>query len=133
MGRLYPAALRSALGLNGGLETCSTEYQTASSIGNRDASLEAGAAGGGAIGASVRGLGALGIGATKLTPVIAPLASGIAGGVAQSYVAGNTPSTETIGKGAVGGLVGELSTGLVPGTSASGVAGAVNTAFGFVW
>jgi RHS repeat-associated protein len=128
------AALRSALGLNGGLETCSTEYQIASNIGSLDASLEVGAAGGSVIGAGVRGgLGALTIGATKLAPVIAPIASGIAGGVAQSYVAGKTPSSETIGKGAVGGLVGELSTGLVPGTSASGVAGAVNTAFGFVW
>lgn len=78
-------------------------------------------------------LGGLRVGALKLGPVIAPLAGGVAGGAAQRYVAGNTPTSSTLGKGAVGGLLGELATGLMPGTSASGVAGAVNTAFGLVW
>ncbi len=42
------AALRGALGLNGGLETCSAEYETASKIGELDLSIEAGAAAGAA-------------------------------------------------------------------------------------
>lgn len=80
------AALRSALGLNGGLETCSAEYQTASSIGNLDVSLEAGAAGGGVLGNTIRGLGFLRLGALKLAPVIAPIASGAVGGTLQALV-----------------------------------------------
>jgi RHS repeat-associated protein len=127
------AALRSALGLNGGLETCSAEYQTASGIGNLDASLEAGAVGGGVLGNTIRGLGFLRLGAIKLAPVVAPIASGAVGGTLQTLVAGHELTPTTVGQGAVGGVVGELSTGLVPGTSAPGVAGAVNTAFGFVW
>ncbi len=127
------AALRSELGLNGGLDTCSTEYQVASSIGNVDASLEAGAASGIIAEAGTGVLGDLSIGTLKLRPIIAPLAGGAAGGTAQTIVAGREPSPTTVGQGIVGGLAGELATGLVPGTSASGVAGAVNTAFGFVW
>jgi RHS repeat-associated protein len=41
------AALRNALGWNGGLDTCSAEYELASKIGELDASVEAGAAVGG--------------------------------------------------------------------------------------
>ena len=43
------AALRGTLGLSGGLDTCSAEYQQASYIGNLDVSLEAGAVVGGAV------------------------------------------------------------------------------------
>jgi RHS repeat-associated protein len=127
------AALRSALGLSGGLDVCSAEYQIASNIGSLDLSLEAGAAGGGLAGAGIRGLGALRVGAVKLAPVVAPIVSGAVGGTVQTIVAGHEPTFSTVGKGIAGGLVGELATGLFPGTSASGVAGAVNTAFGFVW
>jgi hypothetical protein len=51
----------------------------------------------------------------------------------EQQLAGHELTPATVGQGAVGGLVGELATGLVPGTSAPGVAGVVNTAFGFVW
>ncbi len=127
------AALRSSLGLNGGLESCSAEYGLADNIGNLDVSFEAGAVAGGAADLGIGALGGLRIGAIKLGPIIAPLASGAAGGVAQTILAGREPSLTTVGQGAAGGVIGELATGLVPGTSAPGVAGAVNTAFGFVW
>jgi RHS repeat-associated protein len=128
------AALRSALGLNGGLNTCSSEYLGARAWGELDVSLEGGAAAGGlAEGAARVALGGYSLGAIKLAPAIAPLVGGAAGGAVQTLVAGSEPTPTTVGQGAVGGLVGALSTGLVPGSSASGVAGGVNTAFGFVW
>jgi RHS repeat-associated protein len=128
------AALRSFLGWNGGLDTCSSEYQGARAWGKLDVSLEAGALGGGlAEGATRIGLARYSLGAFKVGPIAAPLVGGGVGGTAQTLVAGNEPTPTTVGQGVVGGLVGELATGLVPGTSASGVAGGVNTAFGFVW
>jgi RHS repeat-associated protein len=127
------AALRGSLGLNGGLDACSGEYKGATRWGSLAVSLEAGTIFGAAADIGVGALGGLRVGAIKLGPIIGPLAAGVAGGTAQTVVAGRKPSLTTVGQGAVGGLVGEFATGLVPGTSAPGVAGAVNTAFGFVW
>jgi RHS repeat-associated protein len=124
------AALRGALGLNGGLETCSIEYKEASNIGGLDASIEAGAAlGGGSEVLLDRALGGL----PRLGPVVSPLAAGVLGGAAQHAVAGESITPATAGQGVVGGLAGELATGLVPGTSAAGAAGAVNAALGLLW
>jgi RHS repeat-associated protein len=124
------AALRGALGLNGGLETCSVEYNEASNIGGLDASIEAGAAlGGGSEVLLDRALGGL----SRLGPIVSPLAAGVLGGAAQHAVAGESLTPATAGQGAVGGLAGELATGLVPGTSAAGAAGAVNAALGLLW
>jgi hypothetical protein len=123
------AALRGALGLNGGLETCSIEYQLASHIGEIDVSVEAGALSGGRAEIFLdRVLGVL----PRLGPVVSPLAAGTTGGVVQHAVAGESITPATVGQGAVGGLAGELATGLVPGTSAAGTAGAVNAALGLL-
>ncbi len=86
------AALRGALGLNGGLETCSIEYNEASNIGRLDASIEAGAAVGG--GGEVLLDDAL-ESLPRLGPVVSPLAAGSAGGLVQHAVAGEaiTPAT----------------------------------------
>jgi RHS repeat-associated protein len=128
------AALRSWLGLNGGLDKCSAEYKVASAIGNTDVSLEAGAAGGGLAEAGIgAGLGGLRVGVVRLGPVIAPVLGGTVGGILQSYVAGNTPTFATGGRGAIGGLLGELATGFFPVRNASGVSGAVSSAVGFAW
>jgi RHS repeat-associated protein len=127
------AALRSDLGLSGGLDTCSVEYQVASNVGNLDASLEAGAAAGGLVEGGVDALGGLPVGVVKLGPIIAPLAGGAVGGATQTYVAGNQVTPASVAEGAAGGLGGELATGLVPGTSASGVAGGVSTGLSFAW
>ncbi len=124
------AALRGALGLNGGLETCSIEYNEASNIGRLDASIEAGAAVGG--GGEVLLDDAL-ESLPRLGPVVSPLAAGSAGGLVQHAVAGEAITPATAGQGVVGGLAGELATGLVPGTSAAGTAGAVNAALGLLW
>jgi RHS repeat-associated protein len=124
------AALRGALGLNGGLESCSVEYKEASNIGGLDASIEVGAVTGGT--AEV-GLDAVLQGLPRLGPVVSPIAAGSLGGLAQKFVAGQPLTPTTAGQGAVGGLAGELATGLFPGTSAAGAAGAVNAALGLVW
>jgi RHS repeat-associated protein len=124
------AALRGALGLNGGLESCSVEYNEASNIGGLDASIEAGAVTGGT--AEV-GLDAVLQGLPRLGPVVSPIVAGSLGGLAQKFVAGQPLTPTTAGQGAVGGLAGELATGLFPGTSAAGAAGAVNAALGLVW
>jgi hypothetical protein len=122
--------LRGALGLNGGLETCSAEYGLASHIGGLDVSVEAGAVVGGT--GEVLLDRALEI-VPRLGPVVSPLAAGTAGGLVQHAVAGESITPATAGQGAVGGLAGELATGLVPGTSAAGTAGAVNAALGLLW
>ncbi len=127
------AALRSDLGLNGELDTCSIEYQVASNIGGLDASLEAGAAAGGLVEGGIDALGGIRVGAVKLGPIIAPLAGGAVGGAAQTYVAGHQVTPTSVAEGAAGGFAGELATGLVPGTSASGAAGAVSTGVSFAW
>ena len=98
------AALRGALGLNGGLETCSAEYETASKIGELDLSIEAGAAAGAGAGA---GLDAVLGGLPRLGPVISPLASGGVASVIQKGVRGESPSLSTVGQGTVAGLAGE--------------------------
>ena len=124
------AALRNALGWNGGLDTCSAEYELASKIGGLDLSVEAGAALGG--GSEVLLDNLLG-GLPRLGPVVSPIAAGTLGGLTQHAVAGESITPTTAGQGAVGGLAGELATGLVPGTSAAGTAGAVNAALGLLW
>jgi RHS repeat-associated protein len=124
------AALRNALGWNGGLDTCSAEYELASKIGGLDASVEAGAVVGGTGEVLLdRALETL----PRLGPVVSPLAAGTIGGLVQHRVAGESVTPATAGQGAVGGLAGELATGLVPGTSAAGTAGAVNAALGLLW
>jgi RHS repeat-associated protein len=123
-------ALRGWLGLNGGLDTCSTEYEVASKVGELDVSVEAGAVAGG--GTEVI-LDRLLENLPRLGPVLSPLAAGTLGGVAQHAVTGESITPTTAGQGAVGGLAGELATGFVPGTSAAGTAGAVNAALGLLW
>jgi hypothetical protein len=126
-------ALLSGLGLGGVFNTCSSAYQTGYNIGSLDMTLEVGAAGGAAVEGGVDALGGLQVAGLKLGPIIAPLAGGAAGGVFQSLASGHTPTLSTLAQGAAGGLAGEFATGFVPGTSAAGAAGAVNTAFHFVW
>ena len=116
------AALRSVLGLAGGLETCSAEYQVASQIGSIDVQLEAGAAAGVSAETGLESVvGKLG----GLRPVLRPFVSGIAGSVVQNFVAGQQPSVATVGKGAAGGLVGEIATGFFASGSAQGISGGV--------
>jgi len=124
------AALRGALGGNGGLETCSAEYETASNIGGLDVSVVAGAVVGAGAGA---GLDAVLGGLPRLGPLISPLASGgVASGV-QRVVRGESPTLSSAGQGTVAGLAGELATGLFPGTSAVAVSGATGSVLGLVW
>ncbi len=116
------AALRFWLGLNGGLETCSMEYKVANEIGGVDVQIEAGAVAGNFAEFGLEALvGKLG----GLRAAIKPLLGGIAGALAQNGVAGQEPSASTIGKGAAGGLVGDLATGFFSSGSAEGVSGGV--------
>jgi RHS repeat-associated protein len=119
------AALRNALGWNGGLDTCSAEYETASEIGRLDLSFEIGAALGGS---AKTFLGAV-LGRGLLTPTISTLGSGVAGAYAQAFVSGQTPSPSTAAEGAVGGLLGELGTGFFSGRSAEGVSGGISAVY----
>lgn len=109
------------------------DYQVASYIGRLDVSLEVGALAGNGAEAFISRLGVLRMGSVKLAPIVAPLIGGSVGGSTQTMVTGGAPSPSVAVHGAVGGLLGEFATGLFPGTSASGVAGAVDAAFGFAW
>jgi hypothetical protein len=120
------AALRSLLGANGGLNTCSAQYQAAHTIGRVDMSLELGALGGAF--AETR-LDALLTGLPRLGPVISPLGGGVAGAYAQALARGQTPTPSTAAEGAAGGLFGELATGFFSGRSAQGAAGAIGAAY----
>lgn len=75
------AALRSWLGLNGGLETCSAEYEVANEIGGIDVQLEAGVAAGVSAETGFEALvGKMG----GLRAVLRPFVGGIAGSVARA-------------------------------------------------
>jgi len=128
------AALRTNLGLNGGLDMCSPDYQMASGIGGLDVSLEAAAIGGGYVelrlGQFLRPLSTGGVGTG---PILGPLAGGAAGGEIQSLVAGNPPTAEAADKGMIGGLFGALGTGLFAVKHASGVAAAISSILGAAW
>lgn len=124
------AAIRGALGLNGGLETCSLEYQVANSIGQIDVGIEVGVAAGSAVGT---GLGPAFSAIGRVGPVIRPLVAGGAGSILQKIAKKEPVTISSIGKGAVGGLAGELVTGFFPGTSSSAVSGATGAAVGLAW
>jgi len=122
------AALRGAFGLNGGLETCSNEYETASEIGRADVSFEIGALAGGGVKNIAREI----IGRGLLTPAISTFAGGVAGAYAQTIVSGRTPTPSTAAQGAAGGLLGEFGTGFFSGRSAEGVSGGVSAVYGLL-
>jgi RHS repeat-associated protein len=124
------ASLRSWLGLNGGLETCSAEYQTASEIGGIDVSVEAGTVAG--VGSETLLDGVLSA-LPRLGPVVSPLASGSIGSVIQKAARGESVSVSTVGQGAVGGFAGELGTGFFANTSSSAVSSATGAVVGLAW
>jgi RHS repeat-associated protein len=113
---------------------CGELLQASYDIGGATAALEAGVAGGAGVEAGARALlrGVL-VGGVKVGPIVAPLVGGAGGAVAQGLVQGEGVSPGAVGTGALGGLAGNLGTGLFSGRSASGVSGVIGSGLSLVW
>ena len=66
------AALRAALGLNGGLDECSTEYQLAKEIGLGDVAVGAGVSAGAGVVTAIAGAGGVSAGAAEGVDIASP-------------------------------------------------------------